>query len=405
MEGKGTPDLRRAPGRGADRRRRLVRRRGLLDRIVRRGGAPVVYGNRVEVFEKGRAAYEAMLDAIEAAAAGIAVEMYTWADDRVGRRFAERLRRQALRGIPVRILVDAFGSLGSEDLMASLEQAGAQVRWFHPLAPWAPSWYPNRRDHRKLVLVDGATGFVGGTNLAEEYTEEFRGERAWRDLTLRIEGPAAREMVRLFLGTWIRSGGRPEDAAGLFAVPQDAGGAGVQVVGGTGVLGRRGLRRSYLGMIGMARRRIFLANAYFAPEGPLRRALARAASRGVRVELLLPGDSDVPMVRWAGRACYGRLLDEGVRIREARGTFLHAKVAVFDDEVLLAGSANLDHRSFRHNLEIAVNVFEAAAAQTALATFEREFEAAREVTLEEWRRRPRSERLRERLARLVRYWL
>lgn len=405
MEGKGIPDLGRARARESDRRRRLVRRRGLPDRLVRRAGAPIVYGNRAEIFEGGRAAYEAMLEAIGAAAAGIAVEMYTWADDRVGREFAERLRRKARSGVPVLVLVDAFGSLGSEDLMASLEQAGAEVRWFHPFAPWAPSWYPNRRDHRKVVLVDGTTGFVGGMNLAEAYSEEFRGEKAWRDCTLRIEGPAVREMARLFLRTWLRSGGRPEETAGLSAAPRDAGGAGVQVVEGEGVLGRRGLRRSYLAMIGMARRRIFLANAYFAPEGPLRRALARAACRGVRVELLLPGESDVPMVRWAGRACYGRLLAEGVRIREVRRAFLHAKIAVFDDEVLLAGSANLDHRSFRHNLEIAVNVFEPAAARAALEAFEREFEAADEVTLEDWQRRPRAERLRERLARLVRYWL
>jgi len=364
-----------------------------------------VYGNRVTVLEGGKAAYASMLEAIGSARGAVAIEMYTFADDRAGRRFAERLRGKARSGVPVLVLVDAFGSLGSADLMGSLEQAGVLVRWFHPPAPWAPAWFPNRRDHRKLVLVDGEAGFVGGMNLAESYSEEFAGRDAWLDLVLRVEGPAVREMSRVFLENWIRSGGTPEAAGELTARRPDAGKAGVQVVEGKGVLGRRGLRRSYLAMIAMARRRVFLANAYFAPERPLKRALVHAARRGVRVDLLLPGVTDVPMVRWAGRASYGSLLAAGVRIREMRRAVLHAKLAVFDDAVLLAGSANLDHRSFRHNLEIAVNAFDAGAARQALESFEREFDAGDEITLERFARRPAGERLKERLAGLVRYWL
>lgn len=390
---------------GARRRSRFLPRWRLVDRLERRGHGPVCYGNRIDVLTGGREAFESMLGAIRDARGGVALEMYTWADDRVGRRFAEAVRAKALEGVPVHVLVDAFGSLGSEDLLASVEQAGAQVRWFHPLAPWTPKWYPNRRDHRKLVLADGTVGFVGGMNLAEAYSSEFRGEASWRDLILRIEGPAVRSLVRLFTRTWIRAGGDPEAAGNLGAPEREVGRAAVQIVEGTGLLGRRGLRRYYMTLVGMARRRIFLANAYFAPERPLRRALRRAARRGVRVELLLPGLTDVPMVRWAGRACYGRLLESGARIRELRGAVLHAKLAVFDDEILLAGSANLDHRSFRHNLELAANVFDRTAARLALDSFEKEWERADEITLAAWRRRPLSDRLLEALAGLVRYGL
>ena len=376
-----------------------------IDRLAWRGGSPVLWGNRVTLLEGGRLAFESMLAAIRGASRAVAVEMYAWADDRVGRRFAEAIRAKAREGVRTLVLVDSFGSLGSGDLMESLEQSGAEVQWFHPLAPWTPAWFPNRRDHRKLVIVDGACAFAGGMNFAEAYTEEFTGERAFIDLAVRVEGPAVKELSRLFVRTWIRTGGSEGAAGDLGESGREQGRAGVQIVEGAGIIRRRGLRRSYLGLIATARRRILLANAYFAPERPLRRALCRAARQGVSVELLLPGVTDVPMVRWAGRASYGRLLEAGVSIRETRRSVLHAKAAVFDDEILVAGSANLDHRSFRHNLEVAVNVFDPDTARRASAVLEGELTKAEEVTLDAWRRRPAKEKLLERLAGLLRYWL
>jgi cardiolipin synthase len=177
------------------------------------------------------------------------------------------------------------------------------------------------------------------------------------------------------------------------------------VVGGQRLRGRRSLRRSYLTLLGEARDRIFLASAYFAPETWLRRELARAARRGVRVDLLLPGRSDVPVVGWAGRASYERLLEAGVRIREMDHAVLHAKIAAFDDRALLAGSANLDYRSFRHNLEIAVNVFDEDVAADTLRVFEAEHARSRDINLDAWKRRSLTSRFRERIAYWIRYWL
>ena len=346
-----------------------------------------------------------MLDAIRGARRSLALEMYTWADDRLGKRFAHAVALKALEGITVRVVVDAFGSLDSSDLMDSLERSGVEVLWYHPLAPWTPSWYPNRRNHRKLLIVDGAIAFAGGMNLSETYSEEFLGPDAWRDTMVQVEGPAVRRMTRFFLETWRRCGG-PIRAGGGWAVQRRSRGqAGVQVVGRPGFIGRRSLRRVFLGLIFGARRKIFIANGYFAPEGWLRRALCRAARRGVQVELLLSQTSDVPLVRWAGRASYERLLEAGARIREMNHAILHAKVAVFDDETLLTGSANLDYRSFRHNLEVAVNVFDVKTARKALGAFEEDFGRAEEISLERWRSRPASERLLEAVASAFRYWL
>jgi cardiolipin synthase len=331
--------------------------------------------------------------------------MYTWADDRVGRRIAEAVRTRAVSGLPILVHVDALGSAGSGDLMTTLEGAGVEVRWYHPLAPWTPAWYPNRRNHRKIVLLDGEVAFIGGRNFSETYSEEFLGDEVWRDLTTRIEGPAVRDVARLFLGLWARSGGSLTRATEIVRAVGKAGDTRVQVLGGAGRRGRRRLRRVHVALISEARERIVIANSYFAPDPGLRSALCRAARRGVRVDLLLAGISDVPIVRWAGRATYGSLLEAGVRIREMHHAILHAKMATFDDELLLTGSANLDSRSFRHNLEIAVNVFDREAAAAAIAAFAPDGQRAVEVTLDEWRRRSVVDRLLERLASLWSYWL
>lgn len=396
---------RRAPIRDWIGRPRRVLALDRLDRWVERVGSPIVYGNRVGVFHSGDRAFAAILGAIASARRAVAVEMYHWADDRIGRRFEEALREALARGVSVRVVVDAFGSLGSRGLVSRLASARAVVAWYHPLAPWAARWYPNRRDHRKIVVVDGRVAFLGGLNLAERYAEEFAGDRAWRDLVLEIEGPAVREVVRLFMGTWARVGGDLEGTGDLVAPPRTSGPAGVQVVGGRGLRGRRALRRSYVELLAQARERVLIANAYFAPERTVRRALAAAARRGVAVDLLLPRETDVPLVRYAGRARYGALLRAGVRIREHVGSVLHAKAAVLDGEILFAGSANLDYRSFRHNLEVAVQIFDPEVSREALGGLERDWNRAHEVRLEEWEKRGFGERAIEALATSLAYWL
>ena len=391
--------------------RSLLRRPGVvrdlrrLDRLEHFGDARVVFGNEVEVLCGGRAAYDSMLEAIAGARESIAIEMYTWSDDAVGRRFADAVRERWRQGVAVFVVVDAFGSLGSGGLLEGLRRDGVPLFWYNPLAPRLSRWIPNRRNHRKLIVVDGEVAFTGGINLSECHSEEFLAERAWCDLAVRIAGPAVRELARLFVGSWARAGGTIADAAIALRHPAERGAAGVQVLGHLGRRGRRALRRTYVGNLELARQSIVLAYAYFVPEVGLRRAIARAARRGVSVQLLLPGVSDVPFVRWAGRALYGGLLEAGVEIRELRSAVLHAKVGVFDGEVLAMGSVNLDARSFRHNLEVSVNVFDAAPARAALGMLEDRFRHSEKITLAGWTARPRLDRVLEGFASMWRYWL
>ncbi len=376
-----------------------------LEKLEGRGRQPITYGNAVSVLAGGVAAYGAMLRAIAAARSGIAVEMYTWADDRAGRRFADAVVERAAAGVPVLVLLDAFGSLGSGALVARMQAAGVRVLWFHPLLPFGRKAAWNTRNHRKLLLVDGRIGFTGGMNIAEHYSAEFTGEEAWLDSVVRIEGPAVRDLARVFVANWIGAGGSADETGAATGSTGEPGKAGVQVFGGRGLVARRRLRGAHLAQVGLARREIAIGNAYFAPELRLLRALRRAARRGVKVRLLLAGRTDSPPVRWAGRASYAELLAAGIEIREVHHATLHAKVAVIDRDVLITGSANLDYRSFRHNLEIAVTIYDRDAAVATEDAFRADWEQAVPITLDAWKRRPRFEKVKEWLARSVQYWL
>ena len=275
---------------------------------------------------------------------------------------------------------------------------------------WSAGSGPGMRDHRKLILVDGRVAFVGSRNVGEEYTEEFAGERAFRDLTVAIEGPAVRECLRLFARSWLRHGPDAEDPALLAPLlagppPAEAGSAGVQVLGmSRGFRGRRTMRNALVAMIRLARREILFAHAYFFPDHGTLRALRAAARRGVRVRILLPGKSDVPIAREAGRSFYGRLLRSGVEVRERRRRMLHMKAGIIDGEAVIAGSANLDTLSLFRNKEISVNILDPGAAAQLRAALEEDLSDSDRIRLEDWNQRGRVARLAERFAAWLRAW-
>jgi cardiolipin synthase len=190
-----------------------------------------LFGNAVTVLPDGRSIFEAMIAEIARARRSIAIEMYTWQDDRIGRRFADAVAARIREGVPVYIVLDSFGSLTSGRLGDDLQASGARLVWYNPLDPRAVgAWSPNQRNHRKLVLVDGTIGFTGGMNLSEDYTDEFRGDLAWRDLAVRVEGPAVREMTRMFLSSWRQAGGKTRGMGPLIVPPKEVGKAGVDVL-------------------------------------------------------------------------------------------------------------------------------------------------------------------------------
>jgi cardiolipin synthase A/B len=376
---------------------------------------PLVDGNQLRLLRNGEAAFPEMLAAIGAADKQILLEMYWFASDGIGRKFAAALSAAAERGIEVSIIYDAVGSVAArDDMFEGLARAGVRVIEFNPIAPWKRRFRLaklSRRDHRKILIVDGKIGFVGGINIADYWLPMEDGGSGWRDDMLRLEGPAVAGLSDCFARVWARLRGPPLSASGFGLSPRvpasgrSPRGPAVLVLGQQFLRTQHQISRAYLYYLRRAERRIFIANSYFVPDGRILRALARAARRGVDVRIMVAGQSDVDLVRHASRAVWGRLLRAGVRIFEWDDSVLHAKSAVVDGLWSTTGTFNFDHLSLRWNLEVNVSVLDAHFASRLEDSFLQDFEQCREVFAVDFRFRSLGLRVLEFLAYRLRKFL
>ncbi|MFW5921334.1 MAG: phospholipase D-like domain-containing protein, partial [Polyangiales bacterium] len=326
--------------------------------------------------------------------------MYWFGSDRTGWRFAEALADRARAGVKVRISYDAVGSWDSEDaVFETMREAGCEVYEHAPIRPWRRRFkigVLNNRDHRKMLVVDGRICFTGGINFGDPWASIEDGGEGWRDDMIRVEGPAARQMREIFLDSWRAAHAEPSDDEPEPEAPEAKEGSQVRVVSNHYRGTRRAIRREYLSRIATARERIVIANSYFIPDRVVRRALADAARRGVEVNVLLPGDNDVPAVQWASRRLYGWLMKRGIQLFEWYGTVLHSKSAVIDGHWCTVGSYNLDWRSLRFNLEVVAVVEDDRVGRALEERLAQDLERATPVRLADWRYRPLGDRLLER---------
>jgi len=369
----------------------------LLRRIDR---SPVFGGNRIEVYTRGEDAFAAMREAVAGAEREILLESYIFKDDAIGRRVLEAAAAAARRGVAVRVLTDAVGSLGTRaGLWRELEQQGVEFQLFNPFfaRPW---WLQPFRDHRKILVADRRIAFTGGMNIGEEYGSPGRKPgQTWRDTHVRVEGPAAWEMAVVFAEGWTRTGGRPFALEPLAAEAAMGPGARILVLDSRPWRGHTESAAVLAAIVGAARRTVWLTNAYFAPGRLAVDLLGEAVRRGVDVRLLLPGWTDVPLLRHAAHGYYAGLLARGVRLFEYGGHVLHAKSLVADGYVAVVGSTNLDFRSFTFNAECNLVILDRATGGTMEEVFRRDLETAEEILPESWRRRSPAHRLGDRAAR------
>jgi cardiolipin synthase len=373
-----------------------------------------------------------MLNAIDQAAATVDLETYIIAADHTGKKFLEAMCRAAARGVSVRLLYDYAGSMWlPNSFVNTLADAGVDVRVFHPLAIARPTWAFNRRDHRKLLVVDEKTTFIGGLNISDDYAACTDGGKGWRDTHVRIEGQdAARAAMGSFeyawqkaipwrqtrnKGTLLKAGMQrlrhPMSMKKLFsrrqtthqACPPDA--VAVQLLGNREFKLRKRIHNAYLHAINHAKHYILIENAYFIPDIDIRLALGRAVRRGVQVAVVLTRDSDVPLVAYASRHLYTGLLKAGIRIFEWPTAMMHAKTAVIDDVWAIVGSYNFDHRSLFHNLESAVLVTDPAFAKKLREQTTADIAQCTEITLDRHQQRKPHHKLLETIAYFLRTWL
>ncbi|HTM44846.1 MAG TPA: phospholipase D-like domain-containing protein [Polyangiaceae bacterium] len=348
-----------------------------------------VEGNRVTLLRDGTEAFPAMLAAIDRATQQILVEMYWFDSDQIGRRFAASLKEAHSRGVEVAVIYDALGSITSDGAMFDdLRAHGVQVVDFNPIAPWRQRFAPailTRRDHRKMMLIDGCLGFTGGFNIADRWLPgKGSTELPWRDDVVQIEGPVVAKMIETFNETWSACAG---SSLQRLASPVKIANQRVRVLGQAFFRNRLEITRAYRQRIDTASQRVWITNAYFIPDHVVIGTLRRAATRGVDVRVLVPKVSDVPLIGFASQARWETLLDAGVRIFEWHQNVLHAKSAVIDGYWSTLGSFNLDYISLFTNLELNVAVEDATFAETMERSFLRDLEQSHEVKALEFKQR------------------
>ncbi len=364
---------------------------------------PWRHGNRFELLVDGRQFFPPMLAAIEGARREVLLEMYLFESGAIATRFIGALVRAASRGVSVRLLLDDFGALGlSRADRERLVAGGVALAFYNPLLP-RKRLRNMLRDHRKLLVVDGELAFAGGAGITDEFDPPGQSGQGWRETMVAARGPVVADWRALFRRVWLRHAAEPLAPAGPVP-PAVADGMPGRVVAAS-ALARQEIRRSLYSHARRARRRLWIATAYFVPSRRLRRVLQQADRRGVDVRLLLPGAlTDHPAIRHAGRRFYSRLLRTGVRIYEYQPRFLHAKTVLCDDWVSI-GSSNLDRWNLRWNLEANQEVEDAVFAREVQSMFERDFRESTECSYADWRRRPWHARWRERLWGRVDMWL
>jgi cardiolipin synthase A/B len=351
----------------------------------RAAGAPLVPGNSIRVLRDARENYPAWLDAIAGAKRFIHFESYIIHDDVVGAKFSDALIAKAGEGVSVRIIYDWMGGFGktSRRFWNRLRAGGVEVRCFNPPSPASPLGWLSR-DHRKMLTVDGRVGFVTGLCVGQAWIgDPARGVPPWRDTGVEVRGPAVGHIERAFAQMWALMGEPiPEHGVADPAAIPPAGQAALRVV--ATVPNTAGLFRLDQLVAALARQRLWLTDAYYVGAPTYVQALLAAARDCVDVRLLVPGGTDIPLLRPLSRAAYRPLLEAGVRVFEWNGSMLHAKTAVADGRWARVGSTNLNVASWLGNCELDVVAEDAAFAREMEAMYLEDLSNATEVVLGTW---------------------
>ncbi len=419
-------------------------------------GSPLIVGNKVDLLVDGPNTYAAMLSAINNAKDHINMETYIIEADEVGEQFAAALIAKQKDGVQVNLIYDSVGSIGTPaEFFEMLKTAGINVLEFNPINPLnaRKDWDVNQRDHRKLLIVDGKTAFLGGINIssvyssgsgsgfkrrakpstnsetkldASESTQEAvknktskslaqrsltgdvqadttlpkKPDVAWRDTHLKVSGPVVNEFQQMFLATWAQQKGDELAKKDYFPQLSNQGNEVVRAIASSPEEPYSQIYATLLSAINSAETQILLTNAYFVPDPQLLAALKTAVKRGVVVKLLLPEKTDSSLVFYASRSYYHELLSAGVQIYEHQVALLHAKTAVIDGVWSTVGSTNLDWRSFVSNQEINAVMLGHDFGLQMRQLFDKDLTVSKQITLNEWIRRPLSLRAKERAARL-----
>lgn len=378
-------------------------------------GNSLLSGNKVTLLYDGPQTMAAMSEAISNARHHIHLETYIFDQDELGMKFAELLMARQRAGVQVAITYDSVGTFGTpQEFFDKMKDAGIHLLAFNPVNPLKliGPWLPNNRDHRKILIVDGAVGFTGGVNISGDYATSSlfrssarRNEKVgWRDTHIKIEGPAVAALQTAFLDARASQNAPDLPDKMFFPLLIEAGDKLVRVLASEPG-GDHEIYKAYMLAIEGAQHTVHITSAYFVPDVQILQALTAAARRGVDVKIILPGVTDSSLVFHAARSFYEEMLESGIKIYQLQIAILHAKTAVVDKMWSTVGSTNIDTRSFLHNSELNVVVMGPEFGAAMETAFTEDLRNAVEITTEKWQQRGAGDRLKEWAARRIAYWL
>lgn len=374
--------------------------------LLANSGAVLTLNNRVEVFTDGKEKFASLLEDIRAATRFVHLEYYIWKDDGIGNEMRAALTERARAGVEVRLLCDGLGCAGlPPHFFDEFRSAGGKVAFFFPSYLRYLNLRYNYRNHRKIAVIDGTTGYIGGFNIGDDYLGLDPVWGYWRDAAVRIRGSAVLAAeIRFFLDwNYAAPGDRleysPRDLPEI--APGPGPGVPIQVVSGGPDTGFNPVKESYLKMIGIATESVYLQTPYFVPDESVLDALRIAALSGIDVRIMMPDRPDHPFVYWAGMWYIRQLLDSGVKAYTYDNGFIHAKTIVVDEAIASVGSANWDVRSFGLNFETNAVMYDPTVARELKDAFLRDLEVCSPITIERLDALPWGKRVRQSIARLL----
>jgi cardiolipin synthase len=361
--------------------------------------APIVGGNRLKLLLNGEQIYPAILDAIREAKSTITYAQYSYEDGPIARDLATAVADRCRAGVRAHVLLDSVGTLGMpKEYREIMTAAGCEVVSFRPIGPFGLR-RANNRNHRRILVVDGRVGFTGGSGVSSKWMGNGRVADHWRDTDVRIEGPVVDYLQGAFAENWVEATGDVLGGADYFPAPAaPKGKVYAQIIRSGPLGGSYAMYTTFLLALSSARHSIRITNPYVLLDEQMTDTLLQAARRGVQISFLVPGTSDHPLVRHAGRRQFGRLLEAGIEIHEYSAALLHAKTIVIDGIWATVGSTNLDYRSFRLNDELNLVAYDREFAAELEKTFRDDLVYSKRIDLASWQDRGLRERMFELLA-------
>ena len=378
-----------------------ARHKPLAEMLYRMNRSYPLNGNNVEIMTDFRTMSDRLVSDIEVARHHINMLFFKFEDDAAGRRIADALIRKAEEGVQIRLIYDDAGNLMvPRRFYRRLRQHGIQVRGFMRIFLPILSRDYNSRNHRKVVVIDGEVGYMGGMNIAQRYAEGLKWG-IWRDTHIRITGPAVSELQTSFLTDWKFTKGDEPDLDSMYPYNPPCGNTLMQIVTG-GPMGKWNvMMQAYMTAIASARRHAYLQSPYFIPPEPIMKTLQNAALSGVDVRVMIPyrGDKGI-LPPWASRSYIKEALNAGIRIYLYKKGYMHAKTMTIDDSLVTIGSTNIDFRGFEQDFEINAFMYDGRLAVQQREIFLKDQKDAELIDPLEWDKRPLTDKAKESVARV-----